>query len=58
MVGSGIRIFTGETRGVGSQGADRRVVYMVNGCECCARKGCKVQRTVDGEKAIIIGIEW
>jgi len=60
-VGGDVRVSTGEARGVGSRGADRRVVIMMNRFErCVERGGCnfKVQRTVNGEKAIIVGIEW
>ena len=59
MVGSDMGDFTGSATNVANQEADHSVVIMVNRCECYAgRKDCKVQRTVDREKAIIIRIEW
>ena len=59
MVGSDMEDFTGGAGNVINQGADHRTAIMANRCMCCAgRKDCKVQWTIDREKAIIIGIEW
>ena len=56
LVGSDMGVFTGSSGNVTNQGADHRVVIMVNRCGCCSRS--KVHRSVDGEKAILLLIEW
>ena len=56
MVRRDLGIFAGEARNVSNQRLNPRMVIMVDRSECCARK--EVQRTVDGEKTIVIEIKW
>ena len=57
--GSDVRVFPEEAWNVCNRGADCRLVIIANRCKSCVRrKECRVQRTVDGEIAIMVKIEW
>jgi len=58
MVKRDLWIFAGEARNVSNQRFNPRMAIMVDRSDCCVRKDGKVQRTVDGEKTIVIEIKW
>jgi len=58
MVRRDLRIFAGEARNISNHRLNRRVAIMVDESDCCARRDGKVQRTVDGEKTIMIEVQW
>ena len=59
MVRWDLWIFSGEARNVSNQRLNRRVVIMVDKGNCYARRiDGKVQWTIDGEKTLMVGIEW
>ena len=58
-VRSNLKVFPGEAKNVCNQGAECRLGVMGNRYKRCMRRNeCKVQRTVDGEIAIMVKMEW